>query len=156
MTSFFQKARDKAEQAAAGIQAYAQQQQQLHSQSASSSSSDPYTAASVPQSQSNAANQSTSSGISSYTGAVPHLLRNSLASYDPRFESTRTFHVLSTSLKNLSIDNEALARESKSAAKATYRWGQDHIPGKREDAVGDAALVDVWVSKVVPRGDKDG
>ncbi|PWN53094.1 PDT-domain-containing protein [Violaceomyces palustris] len=120
MASFFAKAREKAEQAA-------QQFQAQHSSISSSSSS------SAPSAEPNF----------TYSGAVPHLLRQGIASVDPRYESNRTTHLLSGALKSLAIDHQATSRESKSLAKATYNWGQDHLPEKRDDAVGDEVIVDI-------------
>lgn len=138
--SFFQKARDKATEAAASAQAYVQQQQQSHSnQNPNPNHSHSHSQSQDSTTSTSNANQS-SGGISS---VVPHLLRTGFATYDPRFESTRSFHILSTSLKNISIDHTALCKQNKTAAANTFRWGQDHIPGQREDGVGDAALVDV-------------
>lgn len=82
-------------------------------------------------------------GRFTYTGSLPHTLRQGLAQVDPRYESTRSFHLLSGALKSVSIDHEATARETQAAARATFHWGQDQAPSKREDGAGDEAIVDV-------------
>lgn len=120
MASFFSKARERAEAAA--------QQLQAHASGAASAGK---------------TNTSQSGSNFSYTGSVPHLLRQGLASVDPRYEANRQFHLLSQAVKSLNIDHEAAGRESKNLAKATFNWGQSHLPENREDSVGDEMLVDV-------------
>ena len=122
MASFFAKARERAEAAA--------QQLQAHHAASSGSGSASGDAA------------SSSSGFT-YTGSVPHLFRQGIASVDPRYESTRQFHLLSQAVKGFNIDHEAAGREAKGLAKATFVWGQHHLPEKRDDSVGDEMLVDV-------------
>lgn len=78
-----------------------------------------------------------------YSGAVPHLLRQGIAQVDPRYESNRHTHLLSNAIKSFNIDHEATSREAKALAKATYNWGQNHLPENREDSVGDEMIVDV-------------
>ncbi|PWZ02558.1 PDT-domain-containing protein [Testicularia cyperi] len=131
MASFFAKARERAEAAAQQLQAHA---------SGGSTSNSTANAGSGGGGTSSATNSG--SGFS-YTGSVPHLLRQGLASVDPRYESNRQFHLLSQAVKSLNIDHEAAGRESKSLAKATFNWGQSHLPENREDGVGDEMLVDV-------------
>lgn len=126
MASFFAKARERAEAAA----------QQLQAHHAASSTNRPSDAAGSSDAT------SSSSGFT-YTGAVPHLFRHGIASVDPRYESTRQFHLLSQAVKGFNIDHEAAGREAKSLAKATFVWGQHHLPEKRDDSVGDEMLVDV-------------
>lgn len=125
MASFFAKARERAEAAAQQLQAH-------HAASSASKTGD-------------TSNSSTTSGTGSsfYTGSVPHLLRHGIASVDPRYESTRQFHLLSQAVKGFNIDHEAAGREAKNLAKATFTWGQHHLPEKRDDSVGDEVLVDV-------------
>lgn len=74
---------------------------------------------------------------------MPHLLRHGIASIDPRFEQNRSFHQLSGHIKSMRIEHEALARQTKGMATATYKWGQDQLAEKREDSAGDEALADV-------------
>lgn len=77
--------------------------------------------------------------------SLPHILRHGMAAVDPRHEYNRSFHLLNDKLKALRIDHEAAARESKAVATSTCKWGQDHLPYKREDGVGDEALADMYV-----------
>lgn len=74
---------------------------------------------------------------------MPALLRHGIASIDPRFEQNRSFHQLSGHLKSTRMEHEALGRQTKGMATATYKWGQDQLAEKREDSAGDAALADV-------------
>ncbi len=53
-----------------------------------------------------AASSGSGSGFT-YKGSVPHLFRQGLASVDPRYESTRQFHLLSQAIKCFNIDHEA-------------------------------------------------
>ncbi|GAC95412.1 hypothetical protein PHSY_002988 [Pseudozyma hubeiensis SY62] len=130
MASFFQKARERAEAAA--------QQLQAHHAASSTSKTGDASASGDPA----APNSASASGFT-YTGSVPHLFRQGLASVDPRYESTRQFHLLNQAVKSFNIDHEAAGREAKALAKATFVWGQHHLPEKREDGVGDEMLVDV-------------
>ncbi|KAJ9476720.1 Sphingolipid long chain base-responsive protein LSP1 [Pseudozyma hubeiensis] len=126
MASFFQKARERAEAAAQQLQAH-------HAGKTGDASA----------SGDAAAPSSASASGFTYTGSVPHLFRQGLASVDPRYESTRQFHLLSQAVKSFNIDHDAAGREAKALAKATFVWGQHHLPEKREDSVGDEMLVDV-------------
>lgn len=74
---------------------------------------------------------------------MPHLLRHGIASIDPRFEQNRSFHQLSGHLKSTRIEHEAVGRQTKGMATATFKWGQDQLAEKREDSAGDEALADV-------------
>ncbi|EPQ26232.1 uncharacterized protein PFL1_06167 [Pseudozyma flocculosa PF-1] len=134
MASFFAKARERAEAAA-------QQFQAAHSSSSSSSNNNSTAAANA--SSSNPAGGDAHRSNFSYSGVVPHLLRQGIASVDPRYESNRPLHLLSGSIKSFNIDHDALAREAKAVAKATYNWGQNHLPENREDGVGDDMIADV-------------
>lgn len=124
MSSFFQKARDRAQEAAASLQ------------SSSSSST------SHGQGQNAGGGHSTSSGFT-YTGSLPHVFRQGLQSFDPRFEATRSLHLMRGALKGVIIDDKALSRETKGVATKTYKWGEDHAREDRLDGVGDEALADV-------------
>ncbi|SNX81786.1 uncharacterized protein MEPE_00491 [Melanopsichium pennsylvanicum] len=128
MTSFFAKARERAEAAA----------QQLHAHHAASNANK-----TGDFSTSSSGDANTSASAFTYTGSVPHLFRQGLASVDPRYESTRQFHLLSQAVKGFNIDHQAAGREAKDLAKATFVWGQHHLPEKRDDSVGDEMLVDV-------------
>lgn len=132
MASFFAKARERAEAAA----------QQLQAHHAASSANKTGDASGAGETSSTTTSSGTGSGFT-YTGSVPHLLRHGIASVDPRYESTRQFHLLSQAIKGFNIDHEAAGREAKSLAKATFTWGQHHLPEKRDDSVGDEVLVDV-------------
>ncbi|SPO21054.1 uncharacterized protein UTRI_00531 [Ustilago trichophora] len=126
MASFFAKARERAEAAAQQLQAH-------HAASSANKTGD-----------ASGSGDATNSGSGfTYTGSVPHLFRQGLASVDPRYESTRQFHLLSQAVKALNIDHEAAGREAKGLAKATFVWGQHHLPEKRDDSVGDEMLADV-------------
>lgn len=135
-SSFFQRARDRAQEAASQLSAsYSQGQQQA-------STADGETDTTTDSSNSN--NKRNSKGGFTYTGGLPHALRSGLASVDPRFESTRSLHVLRGALKGIVIDENALSRETKSAAAKVYKYGQDHAIGRgRLDGVGDHVLEDV-------------
>ena len=122
-----QKARERAEAAAQQLQAH-----HAASSSAASAAGEPATGPS----------SNPGSGFT-YTGSVPHLFRQGLASVDPRYESTRQFHLLSQAIKSFNIDHEAAGREAKGLAKATFTWGQHHLPEKRHDSVGDEMLADL-------------
>lgn len=124
MASFFAKARERAEAAAQQLQAH-------------------HAASSANKTGEGAGDATSSSSSFTYTGAVPHLFRQGIASVDPRYESTRQFHLLSQAVKAFNIDHEATGREAKNLAKATFVWGQHHLPEKREDSVGDEILTDV-------------
>lgn len=132
MASFFAKARERAEAAAQQLQAH-------HAASSASGAGD----SSSTTTTSNSGSGSGSGSGFTYTGSVPHLLRHGIASVDPRYESTRQFHLLSQAIKGFNIDHEAAGREAKGLAKATFTWGQHHLPEKRDDSVGDEVLVDV-------------
>uniref|UniRef100_V5F184 Prephenate dehydratase domain-containing protein n=1 Tax=Kalmanozyma brasiliensis (strain GHG001) TaxID=1365824 RepID=V5F184_KALBG len=131
MTSFFAKARERAEAAAQQLQAH-------HAASSAGQAGD----ASVSSDAANPSGSTSGSGFT-YKGSMPHLFRQGLASVDPRYESTRQFHLLSQAIKGFNIDHEAAGREAKSLAKATFVWGQHHLPEKRDDSGGDEMLVDV-------------
>ncbi|CEH16107.1 hypothetical protein CBOM_05980 [Ceraceosorus bombacis] len=133
MSSFMQKARERAMEAAA------------KAQDAASSFSGAHGSPNASQASGHGSNSTNNnSGVGGYTGALPHVLRQGVAQFYPRSEfDSRSSHVLSSALKSVSIDHEALARETKTAAKSAYLWGQDQDPYKREDGAGDAALVDV-------------
>lgn len=62
---------------------------------------------------------------------------------DPRFEGTRSLHMMRGALKGVVIDEAALSRETKTAAAKTFRWGQDHASEARHDGVADEALADM-------------
>lgn len=113
-SSFFKKARDRAQEAAASLTGSGQ-----HHDGSSSSSS------------------------FTYTGSLPHVFRQGVASLDPRFESTRSLHVMRGALKAVAIDGQALARETKTAAAKVFKWGQDHAREDRLDGVADEPLADV-------------
>ncbi|KIS72039.1 uncharacterized protein UMAG_00461 [Mycosarcoma maydis] len=130
MASFFQKARERAEAAAQQLQAH-------HAASSATKINDTSASANVTASGAGSASSFT------YTGSVPHLFRQGLASVDPRYESTRQFHLLSQAFKSFNIDHEAAGREARGLAKATFVWGQHHLPEKRDDSVGDEMLADV-------------
>lgn len=132
MSSFLQKARDRAQEAAAQLA------------SAHHGNADPNNPPAAAGAASSAS-PSSSSHISSstYTGSLPHVFRQGLANFDPRFESTRSLHVMRGALKGVVIDEAALSRETKSAAAKTFRWGLDHRADDRMDGVGDPVLVDV-------------
>lgn len=78
-----------------------------------------------------------------YTSSLPHLLRQGIASIDPRLQSNRSFYVLNNAMKAISIDHEALGRETHALARASYAYGQDHEASNRLDSVGDPVVVDV-------------
>lgn len=126
MASFFAKARERAEAAAQQLQAH-------HAASSANKTGE----------ASGSGETTGSSAGFTYTGSVPHLLRHGIASVDPRYESNRQFHLLSQAVKAFNIDHEAAGREAKGLAKATFVWGQHHLPEKRDDSVGDEMLVDV-------------
>ncbi|CDS02068.1 uncharacterized protein SPSC_02710 [Sporisorium scitamineum] len=130
MASFFAKARERAEAAAQQLQAH-------HAASSANKTSNASASADA-----SGAGSGSGSGFT-YTGSVPHLFRQGLASVDPRYESTRQFHLLSQAIKGFNIDHEAAGREAKGLAKATFVWGQHHLPEKRHDGVGDEMLVDI-------------
>lgn len=121
-TSFLKKARDRAQEAAASFTGSGHHQQDSSNTTTSSAS--------------------TSSGFT-YTGSLPHVLRHGVASLDPRFESTRSLHVMRGALKAVVIDGQALARETKTAAAKTFKWGQDHARQDRVDGVADEPLADM-------------
>ncbi|CBQ67872.1 conserved hypothetical protein [Sporisorium reilianum SRZ2] len=135
MASFFAKARERAEAAA--------QQLQAHHAASSANKTTSDASASADATRPGAGSGSGSGSGFTYTGSVPHLLRQGLASVDPRYESTRQLHLLSQAIKGFNIDHEAAGREAKGLAKATFVWGQHHLPEKRHDGVGDEMLVDV-------------
>ena len=129
MSSFLQKARDRAQEAAAQLTS-------AHHGNADAANA-PAAAGSASPSSSNHISSST------YTGSLPHVFRQGLANFDPRFESTRSLHVMRGALKGVVIDEAALSRETKSAAAKTFKWGLDHRADDRMDGVGDPVLVDV-------------
>lgn len=135
MSSFLQKARDRAHEAAAQFSGGGSSQHDASNSSASGGS--PGTGAT--------SGGSTPTGVSNttYTGSLPHVFRQGLANFDPRFESTRSLHVMRGALKGVVIDEAALSRETKSAAAKTFKWGLDHRSDERMDGVGDPVLVDV-------------
>ena len=85
-----------------------------------------------------------SRSVSGYSGSLPHVLRQGLAQYYPRSDSdSRANYILKNALKGMILDHAATARETKTAAHATYSWGVEQDPKKSEEGQGDAALVDV-------------
>lgn len=126
MASFFQKARDRAQEVAAEF----------------SSSSSHHTDSGDATTASTGNSAGKSSGFT-YTGSLPHVLRQGMASVDPRFEATRPLHMMRAALKGVVIDEAALARETKTAAAKTFKWGQDHAAQDRQDGVADEALADM-------------
>ncbi|KAK0550119.1 hypothetical protein OC846_003075 [Tilletia horrida] len=154
----FRHARDRAQEVVQQAQSQLQQQQQKHSSSSStaapgSSSSSQQLVSSGTRPSSNTSSLPSLSAL--YTGSLPPLIRAGIANLDPRFESTRQSHLLSNALKALSIDHEATARETKSVATATFKFGQDLSPtpvassasaasaSSRLDGSCDPALVDI-------------
>ena len=136
MASFLQRAKEKAQEAAQQLSASASQ----HGAGASSSSASPGQSGNTGSSSGGAAGGLSSS---TYTSSLPHMLRHGIASIDPRLQNNRSFYLFNNALKGVSIDNDALGRETHALARATYNYGQDHIASNRMDGIGDEVIVDV-------------
>lgn len=130
-----------------------QSQHQKHGSSSSSTASPSSSSLVAPGARPPSSSTGGLPGLSAlYTGSLPPLIRSGIASLDPRLESARQTHLLSNALKALNIDHEATARETKSAATQTFKWGQDLAlhpssatskDGPRLDGSCDPALVDI-------------
>ncbi|CAO1638579.1 unnamed protein product [Sympodiomycopsis kandeliae] len=119
MSSFFQKARERAQEAASSF--------------------------SHPQEHHEGGEGGGGHHLSSstYTGSLPHAFREGLANLDPRFESIRSLHTMRAALKGVIIDEAALSRETKTASSKIFKWGLDHRSDERMDGVGDPMITDV-------------
>ncbi|KDN52822.1 hypothetical protein K437DRAFT_149178 [Tilletiaria anomala UBC 951] len=132
MSSLLQRAKEKAQEAAHQLQQAAANAQSSNAASKSNNAG-----------SSNANDNATGLSSSTYTSSLPHLLRHGIASFDPRLQSNRSFYVLNNAMKAVSIDHEALKRETHALAMAAYNYGQQHVASTRPDGVGDEVIVDV-------------
>ncbi len=141
MASFFEKAKHKAQEAAQAAQSYAEQRKQGTSAGGAAAAGGSGGAHGSNPAASGAEGSKPLS--TTYTSSLPHMLRQGLTNFDPRLQSNRSFYQYNNAAKAVSIDHDAVSRETHSLARATYNYGQDHIGSNRLDGVGDDAIVDM-------------